>query len=236
METPPAPAKDPVGDGESEACHSLLQASGDESTLNQTGFLLARLKELREWQKLQEDRLIREQEEQMEKLKRQQQDGGNGDESDDATIDQEFSSLASYEEPVPSGSGRVSLTSSEDLDDVGDARDFPPRFSNNDAVPSWAAASEDDDVPRTVFERASAAANEYDDDFDPDDDYDGENNGLADREDEQVLKYGYAYIRTRESCHTNLLRRSRFEGVKRPSKNFWLSAWRRKRLRRNIRL
>ena len=83
-------------------------------------------------------------------------------ESDDATLDQELSSLTSYEEPAAGSKAATSLSSVEDVTAgrVNGKPDFPPRFSNNDAVPSWAANadSDDEELPRTVFERKSATA------------------------------------------------------------------------------
>lgn len=152
----------------------------DESGLNQTGFLLAKLRELREWQKEQEDRLLREQKRQMEEvlMKRGEigevdRDGGDDGEdyveSDDATIDQELSSLTSYEEPAAESKAATSLSSVEDVTAgrVHGKPDFPPRFSNNDAVPSWAANadSDDEELPRTVFERKSATTALDEDDY-----------------------------------------------------------------------
>ena len=110
-------------------------------------------------------------------------------ESDDATIDQEFSSLTSYEEPAAEsragGGAARSLSSVEDAT-AGNANgrpDFPPRFSNNDAVPSWAANadSDEEELPRTVFERKSAAAA-----LDGDDYGDGESSSREEAESRPV--------------------------------------------------
>ena len=90
-------------------------------------------------------------------------------ESDDATIDQELSSLTSYEEPATGSKAATSLSSVEDVTAgrMNGKPDFPPRFSNNDAVPSWAANadSDDEELPRTVFERKSATAAVDEDDY-----------------------------------------------------------------------
>ena len=90
-------------------------------------------------------------------------------ESDDATIDQELSSLTSYEEPAADSKAATSLSSVEDATAgrVNGRPDFPPRFSNNDAVPSWAvnADSDEEELPRTVFERKSATAALDEDDY-----------------------------------------------------------------------
>jgi hypothetical protein len=62
-----------------------------EATLNQTGFLLARLKELREWQREQEEKLLTEQKEQMDKLKT---NNGGGDGMEQAVVEGEEQQLA----------------------------------------------------------------------------------------------------------------------------------------------
>lgn len=87
-----------------------LEAEVDEDDegngLDHTGVLLQRLHELKAWQKEQEMRLLKEQKEQMEQLKKMASQGA--EESDDATIDQDVSSLTSYEEPLSGENGEYS--------------------------------------------------------------------------------------------------------------------------------
>lgn len=52
---------------ENSACKEVNGVE-PENRMDQTGFLLQRLQELKAWQKEQEERLLREQEEQLDKL------------------------------------------------------------------------------------------------------------------------------------------------------------------------
>jgi len=132
---------------------------GADGSLNQTGFLLQRLQDLKRWQAEQEERLLREQRLQMEDLKRQTADVGGKDEGepvwnreepaltvavedsldDDPTIDQEISSLTSYEE-LPKSTSDAYYSSA--FEEEEDATPRPPRLANDAAVPSWASRTE----------------------------------------------------------------------------------------------
>ena len=76
----------------------------DSSDLEQTGFLLQRLQELKEWQKQQEEQLLKEQHFQLEQLINDTGDTmeNTNESDDDTTIDQDLSSLHSEAVPMPS--------------------------------------------------------------------------------------------------------------------------------------
>ena len=78
----------------------------DSSDLEQTGFLLQRLQELKEWQKQQEEQLLKEQNFQLEQLiintTGDTMENTTEQSDDDTTIDQDLSSLHSEAVPMPS--------------------------------------------------------------------------------------------------------------------------------------
>ena len=80
----------------------------DES-LENTGFLLQRLQELKNWQKQQEENLLKEQQIQLEQLMQNNQVDFD-DQEDDTTIDQDLSSLNSEvaNQSLPSWASRSS--------------------------------------------------------------------------------------------------------------------------------
>ena len=83
----------------------------DESgELDHTGFLLQRLQELKNWQKQQEEQLLKEQDYQMDQLFNSKDNvDGDDDDDDDTTIDQDLSSLHSeVNQSLPSWASRSS--------------------------------------------------------------------------------------------------------------------------------
>ena len=84
------------------------KAEMDES-LENTGFLLQRLQELKNWQKQQEENLLKEQQIQLEQLMQNNQVDFD-DQEDDTTIDQDLSSLNSEvaNQSLPSWASRSS--------------------------------------------------------------------------------------------------------------------------------
>jgi hypothetical protein len=143
-------------------------AAGDESSLNQTGFLLQRLQDLKRWQQEQEKRLLRDQQLQMEQLKKEVAHGDaqrgsavkaghladDDEDDDDPTIDQDVSSLTSYEELPASTDTFYSSAFDEDDGDLG----TPQPLLNEPPIPSWASRADTTATPKTVVQVASAAA------------------------------------------------------------------------------
>ncbi len=112
------------------------------STMDQTGFLLQRLQDLKRWQKEQEMRLLRDQQKQMADLQR----GGSTEDSpdEDATIDQDVSSLTSFEELPRSDQHSYSYSTNFEDDEEDAGRPNP--------APSWACRSRtESDDPKTVL-------------------------------------------------------------------------------------
>jgi len=138
----------------------------DESSLNQTGFLLQRLQDLKRWQQEQETRLLREQQKEMDKLKKQvvadqhrhlKDDDGGDDDDDDPTIDQDASSLTSYEE-LPGHSDAYYSSTFDEEDDEDEPE--PPRLliHNQPAIPSWASRTDTATTSLKTVVKATKAA------------------------------------------------------------------------------
>ena len=104
----------------------------DSTELEQTGFLLQRLQELKAWQKQQEEQLLKDQHFQLEQLiNNSAETMDNVETDDDTTIDQDLSSLHSEAMPsiqsLPSWASRSSSSLAKDLEDkpiVHDGKTF----------------------------------------------------------------------------------------------------------------
>lgn len=83
----------------------------ETADLENTGFLLQRLQELKNWQRQQEENLLKEQEFKLAQVVNAQQQAAvtNNEDDDDTTIDQDLSSLNSeIVQSLPSWASRSS--------------------------------------------------------------------------------------------------------------------------------
>ncbi|XP_059090439.1 centromere protein J-like [Tigriopus californicus] len=144
----------PMGNGREEVLiedeEELDETGLGESSMDQTGFLLQRLQELKEWQKEQEMKLLRDQQKQMQQLVDQESL------DDDTTIDQDFSSLNSYAatpQPQPDILQQYYSSSFEspDEDEEPEGQDVGQRSISklDSSMPSW-AQTESGHEPRTI--------------------------------------------------------------------------------------
>lgn len=120
-----------------EGIHFHQDESGMEDSLDQTGFLLQRLRELQAWQQEQEIKLLQEQEQQLGQLCEgshhyNTNDIGSCSEDDDTTIGQDLSSLTSLEEYPREVVPSAECESDTPRSDVGAELE-------SQSLPSWAS-------------------------------------------------------------------------------------------------